>query len=156
MPEYQKYADRIEAAVNDLNGRYPDSVKLFSEDDFDRSLAAQLIYDVLLVNPIMDGMNLVAKEGPAVNENNGVLVLSSGAGAYDQIADHAITVEDPLDVDETATALLRALELPDADRRRRADALRDLVSRRMPADWIEPQLEDLRLIRDGGEPATRD
>jgi hypothetical protein len=81
------------------------------EDDYDRTLGALSVYDVLLVNPIMDGMNLVSKEGPTVNKRSGVLVLSRGAGSFEELGDHAVTIDDALDVGATADAIEAALEL---------------------------------------------
>ncbi|HYI45487.1 MAG TPA: trehalose-6-phosphate synthase, partial [Actinomycetota bacterium] len=97
MPEYRRYSERIQMAVDDVNRRHPDSIQLFMEDDFDRSLGAQMAYDVLLVNPIMDGMNLVSKEGVAVNRRGGALVLSKGAGSFDELEDFAVKIDDALD-----------------------------------------------------------
>ncbi|HYI45360.1 MAG TPA: trehalose-6-phosphate synthase, partial [Actinomycetota bacterium] len=154
MSEYRRYSERIQAAVDDVNRRYPDSIQLFTEDDFDRSLGAQLAYDVLLVNPIMDGMNLVSKEGPTINQREGVLVLSSGAGSFEELGEAAIEINDPLDVEETSTALERALELPDRERRERARVLRARATGTKPENWIEAQLADLRSIADTGEPVS--
>src|SRR5258707_8494504 len=84
-------------------------------NDRTRALAAMQYYDVLLVNPIIDGMNLVAKEGPVVNQRNGVLVLSRTAGAFQQLGKASIPTS-PTDVTETADALYKALTLPDDER----------------------------------------
>lgn len=154
MPEYQRYAKEVEAAAVRVNERYPGSVEFFDQDDFDRTLGAYRVYDVLLVNAIMDGMNLVAKEGVALNERDGALVLSSNAGAAEELGRHAITIDDPLDVDETAAAIERALDLSPEERRDRATALRAEVDARAPEDWIEQQIEDMRSIQRRGEPIT--
>ena len=154
MPEYRRYSDGIEAMVDDVKARHPGSIQLFLQDDFDRTLAALRIYDVLLVNPIMDGMNLVSKEGPALNEANGVLVLSHGAGSFDQLGEHAVAIDDALDVDSTAAALEAALEMDPEERRSRSAALREVASERKPADWIDAQLADLRRIQAGAKPST--
>lgn len=153
MEEYQRYAAAVEEAAADLERRHPGSVLLFTEDDFDRTLAAYRIYDVLLVNPLMDGMNLVAKEGPLLNDNDGTLVLSRGAGAFQELGMHAHPV-DPLDIAGTAEAIHRALTLSDGERQESAEALRAVVSSRSTADWIEPQLEDLAALQEGKPPAT--
>ena len=154
MPEYRRYAERIEAIAAELNDRFPDSVELFTEDDFDRTIGALMVYDVLLVNSIMDGMNLVSKEGAVVNDNAGVIVLSQLAGSYDELGEHSIGIDDALDVDETARALERAIDMEPEERRRRAEQLRRAVAARSPDDWIEPQLEDLAAIQEGGGPLT--
>lgn len=154
MPEYRSYSDRIEDVVDEVIARHPGSIQLFLEDDFDRTLAALRIYDVLLVNPIMDGMNLVSKEGPVLNEASGVLVLSRGAGSFDELGDHAIEIEDALDVESTAAALERAMEMEPIEKQRRAEALRKAAESRLPADWIDAQLSDLAEIQAGRKPRT--
>lgn len=154
MPEYRRYSEGIEAAVDEVKTRHPGSIQLFLQDDFDRTLAALQIYDVLLVNPIMDGMNLVSKEGPTLNESSGVLVLSRGAGSFAELGTESVTIRDALDVEATAEALEQALEMDPAEKTRRAEALRATASRRKPGDWIDAQLTDLRSIQEGGEPTT--
>ncbi|MDQ4142382.1 MAG: trehalose-6-phosphate synthase [Actinomycetota bacterium] len=152
MPEYQKYAEAIERTVAEVNERHPGAIDLYMKDDFDRTVGALMIYDVLVVNPIMDGMNLVSKEGPCVNEKAGVVVLSKGAGSFQELGPHSVHVNDALEVEETERALERALDMPAEDRRRRAEALRVKVESIKPADWIEAQIEDLAAIQSGGEP----
>ena len=102
------------------------------------SVAALRRADVLLVNPIRDGLNLVAKEGPLVNECDGVLVLSHQAGAWDELGGHALGV-NPFDVSGTASALASALDLPAAARAARARSLRKVVESRSPLDWFDDQ-----------------
>jgi trehalose 6-phosphate synthase len=154
MDEYQRYADRVEQTVNRINERYPDSINLFTNDDFDRTIGAYLVYDVLIVNSIMDGMNLVSKEGPAVNSRAGALVLSKLAGSFDELGKWAVAIEDAYDIDETAGALETAIEMPMDERQKRADELRAVVEASKPGTWIETQMEDLAAIQSGGEPAT--
>ena len=109
------------------------------EDDRTRSLAALTISDVLLVNPVRDGLNLVAKEGPLLNTAAGVLVLSRQAGAWEELAEAALGV-NPFDVTGTADALHRALSMGMEERVRRAEQLRSLVRARTAADWMQDQL----------------
>ena len=154
MPEYQRYAEEVVAATERINSRHPGSVVLYDEDDFDRTLGSYKVFDVLLVNSIMDGMNLVAKEGVALNENDGVLVLSRSAGAHEELGGDAITINDPLDVDETAVAIERALDLGPTERAERAGALRKVVESRTPEDWVQAQLNDMIAIRRGDPPVT--
>jgi trehalose 6-phosphate synthase len=154
MDEYQEYARNVQAIVEDLNVRYPGSVRLFAEDNFDRSLAAEVVYDVLLVNPLMDGMNLVSKEGPALNETNGVLALSMGAGSFSELSPNAVVIEDALDVEATADALELALELPPDKRNEMSLGLRRRVEATTPEDWIDAQIRDLEAIRQQGRPKT--
>jgi len=109
-------------------------------DDYPRSIAALGRYDVLLVNAIADGMNLVAKEGPIINQRDGVLILSEAAGARQQL-ESAATVISPCDVYATAEALHQALVMPAEERRERAVRLRWLVEREDINDWLCRQLE---------------
>lgn len=155
MPEYQEYAGSVVAAAEAVNRRHPGAIELFVKDDYDRTIGALCVYDALLVNPLMDGMNLVAKEGPALNARAGVLILSRGAGAFEQLGTEAIPIDDPCDVNETSAALERALDMSQEQRRKRADALRAAVDLQRPEDWIDPQLDDLSAIADGGAPASQ-
>jgi trehalose 6-phosphate synthase len=154
MEEYQDYMKEVEAAVERINRRYPGSVTMYLEDDFDRTLGAYLVYDVLLVNSIMDGMNLVSKEGPAINQNEGVLVLSRTAGSHEELGDHALGIDDPYSVEATAGAIERAVRMGHDERARRAAALRRIVDERRPQDWIEAQVDDLVEVSQGRDPRT--
>ncbi len=154
LEEYRAYVGRIRAAADDVNARHPDAIELYMSDDFDRTLGAYRVYDVLLVNPIMDGMNLVAKEGPALNERHGVLVLSRGAGSFAELGADAVEVADPLDVAATAVALEIAIDMPPDERKRRANALAGAARSSKPGDWIEAQISDLAAIQAGGAPES--
>lgn len=154
MPEYQGYVSLLEDTVRAINARHPRSIELYMEDDFDRTLGAYRVYDVLLVNSIMDGMNLVSKEGPVLNERAGALVLSRGAGSFTELGEDAVAIDDPLDVGETARALEIALDLADDERIRKADNLRKKAEAANPDDWINAQLEDLAAIRTTREPRS--
>ena len=154
MPEYKRYIEQIEEVVGGINDRYPESIDLYLEDDHDRTLGALLVYDALLVNSLMDGMNLVSKEGPAVNENDGSIVLSSTAGSFDELGEDAVCVEDPFDVEATADGLEAALDMPRDERRRRASILREKIANRSPDDWISRQMDDLAAVREGDKPAA--
>jgi trehalose 6-phosphate synthase len=154
MREYQRYGKEVQAAADAVNDRHPNSIRLFLRDSFDRTVAALSVYDVLLINPLMDGMNLVAKEGPALNGRGGVLVLSEGAGAFSELGDASVAVKDPGNIEDTADALERALEMPVEERERWAEILRSRVESNRPDDWIEDQLKDLAEIHRGREPIT--
>ncbi len=142
--QYPDYMDELMAAAGRINASYGDGqwepIRLLVGDDYPRSIAALRRYDVLLVNAIADGMNLVAKEGPIVNQRDGVLVLSERAGARQQLESGA-TVISPCDVYATAEALHQALVMPIEERRERADRLRWLVEREDITDWLCRQLE---------------
>jgi trehalose 6-phosphate synthase len=101
---------------------------------------------VLLVNAIFDGLNLVAKEAPLINTRDGVLILSENAGAHEELAEWALTV-NPFDVAGQAEAMRVALEMPAGDRRERLEGLRAHVREHDLAEWVESQLRDLDRVR---------
>src|SRR5262249_13389256 len=123
LPEYLAYRQEAESLVSRINRMWstPDwtPILLDLSDNFPRSVAALRRYDVLLVNPIKDGMNLVAKEGLLLNEHDGVLALSREAGAWEELGDLALEV-NPFDVTGTAEILATALDMPAAARARHA------------------------------------
>lgn len=144
VPEYARYRDEVEATAAEVNERWGtpqwQPVLLETDDDYPRSVAALRRYDVLVVNPVRDGLNLVAKEGPLVNERSGQVVLSTEAGAFDELAE-AVDAVSPFDLSATAEAFAAALDRPPAERAQRADRLREIVGRRTPADWLADQLD---------------
>lgn len=151
VDEYQDYLREIMAEAGLINARYStpfwEPVRIVLGDNYPRALAAMQIYDVLLVNPIADGMNLVAKEGVLINKKNGVLILSEYAGAFYELGNQALTVS-PFDVYGTAEAMHTALEMPPEERRRRADTLRDIVTQADVREWFNAQVEDaLRALK---------
>ncbi|MDQ3992374.1 MAG: trehalose-6-phosphate synthase, partial [Actinomycetota bacterium] len=111
-------------------------------DNFAQSVAAYKQFDVLLVNAIFDGLNLVAKEAPLVNERDGVLVLSENTGVHEELGDWALTV-NPFDVAGQAEAIFRALTMSADERRRRIEAIRTTVREHDIGRWIADQLADL-------------
>jgi trehalose 6-phosphate synthase len=146
IPEYQAYTEKVRQTAQEINEQFatPDwtPVVLEVKDDYARSLAACAVADVLLINPIRDGMNLVAEEGPILSEHGCALVLSREAGAASLIGDEALLV-NPYDICATATALQEALCLPTAERRRRSAAIASAASGAAPAKWLAAQLEGL-------------
>ena len=142
IPEYVEYVAEIERAVRGITDRFGPVVDLQVADDFPRSVAAYKQYDVLFVNAVNDGMNLVAKEGPLVNQRDGVLVLSENAGAHAELGEWAISV-NPFDVWGQAEALHEALTMEPAERRRRADGMRAQVREHDVSRWIAGLLSDL-------------
>jgi trehalose 6-phosphate synthase len=145
IPVYAEYVAEIERAVREVNDRFGPVVDLQVADDFPRSVAAYKQYDVLLVNAVADGMNLVAKEGPLVNERDGVLVLSETTGAYDELAEWAVGVS-PFDLLGQANALHEALAMDEGERRRRADAIRAHLRENDVSHWIAGLLSDLKRV----------
>ncbi len=150
IPEYYAYAEEIKKVVEEVNEGYGTSswkpVELSMEDNFPRSVAAYKNYDALLVNAIRDGMNLVAKEAAVVNEKDGVLILSEGAGAYEELGEGAIAV-NPFDLDEQAEAIYEALAMPEKERHEKADLLRRTVLSNTIEDWVEAQMKDIAAYR---------
>ncbi len=146
LREYGQYGRMVQNAVDRINARFGRAgwrpVQLFYENDYAQALAGLSIADVVLVNPLVDGMNLVAKEAAVVSERDAVLVLSETAGAFDQMADGALPVA-PADVAGTADALATALAMPVEERRRRLALLRRGVEREDITWWLRRQLEDL-------------
>jgi trehalose 6-phosphate synthase len=146
LPEYLAYENEVESTVARINERWGTPgwtpIVLLVEDDYHRSLAALTRYDVLLVNPVRDGLNLVAKEGPLLNGRNGVLALSREAGAFDELGNAALEI-NPFDVSGTAATLAQALNMGIDERESRSDSLRRAVLARTPSDWLNDQLEAL-------------
>jgi len=144
VQEYKTYLDDIMATAGRVNATYGDSewepVRVLVGDSYPRAVAAMQLYDVLLVNAIVDGMNLVAKEGPILNTRDGVLILSERAGARQQLEESALVVS-PCDIYATAEALHQALDMPAQERRTRARRLSDLVEQQDIAAWLCDQLE---------------
>ncbi len=130
IPEYAEYLAAIQREARRVNDRFQQSgwrpIDLEIADDFPKSVAAYKQFDVLLVNAIFDGMNLVAKEAPLVNERDGVVVLSENAGAHAELGEWALTV-NPFDVEGQAEAIERALSMDAGDRHTRLEAIRTHV-----------------------------
>jgi trehalose 6-phosphate synthase len=156
VPEYAEYLERIEALVAVVNHRHgtPDwmPIDLKLRDDLEEAMANYKHYDVMMVNAMFDGMNLVAKEGPLVNERNGVSILSENTGAHEELGEFALSV-NPFDVQELADAIYAALTMSPESRERRARGLKDIVTSRDPGDWIDEQVADIRKKARGMAPA---
>jgi len=150
LADYLAYRTGVEHTVARINETWSRAgwtpIILDVIDDRDRSLAALCRYDVLLVNPIRDGLNLVAKEGPLVNANDGVVVLSREAGAWEELYPAAVGI-NPFDVCETAHALDLALRMDPGERTSRAVTLREIVLGRTAADWLIDQLDIAERLR---------
>jgi trehalose 6-phosphate synthase len=144
VPAYRRYAQDVRAAVAQVNARHAVAgwtpVLLDEADDFPRSVAALQLAEVLVVTPLRDGMNLVAKEGSVLGTP--VLVLSHGAGAAEQLRGDALMV-DACDVTATATALGQALDLGAEQRLARNRRLRKRALEHPPASWLADQIAAL-------------
>ncbi len=146
IPEYSEYLAAIQREARRVNDRFQRDgwtpLEVTIEDDFPGALAAYKQFDVLLVNAIFDGLNLVSKEAPLLNERDGVLILSENAGAHEELGEWALSV-NPFDVAGQAEALHQALSMPVAERRERIEAIRAQVREHDVASWVEGQLADL-------------
>lgn len=148
VEEYRSYLDDVSAIVGRINAKYANvetgwqPIQLIMGEKYARVLAAMKWYDLLMVNSLMDGMALVAKEGALVNERSGVLLLSEGAGAVEQLGEFALVVA-PADVEGTANAIYEALSMPIAERHRRALALKRAIERDDVNVWFRDQLTDI-------------
>lgn len=149
IPEYERYQDEVMTTIGRINLQqgtdYWRPVEALIGDNYVRALAAMRHYDVLLVNPVIDGMNLVAKEGTIVNERDGALVLSDGAGAFEQFAPLPNYVS-AADVHGTAEALYSALTMPLEERKELAGRLRSCVESEDVAYWFNSQLRDIKQL----------
>ena len=143
LPEYLAYRQETEGLIQRINQTWgtPGWTPILYDatDDFPRSVAALRRYDALLVNPVRDGLNLVAKEGPSVNERDGVVLLSRESGAWAELSGAAVGL-NPFDVGATAEAMHAALTMGDDERRAHAAAVRALAGARTPTDWLADQL----------------
>jgi trehalose 6-phosphate synthase len=147
LPEYLAYDNEVEQAARRVNERWATDdwqpVVVDKGDDYARTVAALSIADVVLVNPVKDGLNLVAKEAPLVNERNAVLCLSEEAGSWDELGEAALSVQ-PFDLEQTAESVYTALVMPNDERELRATRLRQIVSSHQPKNWLDDQLRAAR------------
>ncbi len=149
---YQTYTDEIFELVESINDHFGDvgwqPIHVLYENNYAQAIAGMYFYDVLLVNPIIDGMNLVSKEGPLVNKGDGVLILSEMAGSFEQLSDYSLNVS-PTDLEGTVRAMQQALTMPEEERRRRASALKRVVQDQDIMYWLECQFRDLVAVSRG-------
>jgi len=150
IPEYAEYVGAIQRAAREVNDRWYQTgmwtpVDLRISDNFPQALAAYKHYDALLVNAIFDGMNLIAKEAPLVNQRDGVLILSENTGASEELSDWAINV-NPFDIQQQADAIYQALTMHSQERKARIEGIRTHVGEHDIAGWIESQLADLAAL----------
>ncbi|MGH8978771.1 MAG: trehalose-6-phosphate synthase, partial [Acidimicrobiia bacterium] len=139
LPEYLAYANEIEQVVDRVNERWAtrDWLPIIFDprDDFARSVAGMQRYDVLFVNPLKDGMNLVAKEGPLLNRRDGLVCLSREAGAFEEL-ESAVLPLHPFDLEQMAGALDDALATPMDERALQAEHVRELAAATSPRSWL--------------------
>jgi trehalose 6-phosphate synthase len=152
VEEYADYTEAIRRVVADVNLKHGTSdwqpIDLRLEEDLDQAVAAYLLYDVLMVNAIVDGMNLVAKEAVVVNRRDGVLALSETTGAYEELGRFAMTLY-PFDVAQQAEALYESLTMGPGERRRRGAEAAAWVREHDVSAWLGAQLADITELRAG-------
>jgi trehalose 6-phosphate synthase len=157
VPQYAEYMERIEALVAVVNHRHGTTdwmpIELRLRENVDEAIAAYKHYDLLMVNAMFDGMNLIAKEGPLINERNGVSLLSENTGAHEELADFALSV-NPFDIQDQADAIHKALTMGADERAWRAQGLKRVVTARNPGDWVDDQLADIEAKRTGRAPVA--
>ncbi len=146
VPEDAEYLEKIEALVAVVNHRHgttdwmPIDLRIY--ENFPEAVARFKQFDLLIVNSLFDGMNLVAKEAPAVNERDGVLMLSENTGAHEELGSCALSV-NPFDIQEQADTIFRALTMDPEERADRATRLKEIVAARNPGEWVDEQLADI-------------
>jgi trehalose 6-phosphate synthase len=149
VPEYSEYLAAVQREARAVNDRFQQNgwtpIDLQIADNFLQSVAAYKQYDVLLVNAVYDGLNLVSKEAPLVNQRDGVLVLSENTGAHEELGCWALTV-NPFDVYGQAQAIHEALTMPAEERRARLEATRLHVREHDLTAWVDAQLADLDRV----------
>lgn len=147
IKEYIDYGTQILKQIDQINLRFGQKnwkpIVTFYEQNRLKALVAMTLYDVLFVNSLADGLNLVSKEGVALNKKNGVLVLSKKAGSYDELGHAAIGIS-PYNKEETAQALYQALTMPKLERKKRALELKNAIVKHQSKNWISALVEDIR------------
>ncbi|HEX21550.1 MAG TPA: trehalose-6-phosphate synthase [Actinobacteria bacterium] len=149
IEEYGVYRQEMEAKTEEINLEFGDNdwlpIDLRISDNYPRSVAALKNYDVLLVNPIFDGMNLVAKEGAILNKKNGVILLSENAGAYDELRDGVLSI-NPFDIENTGANIYKALNMAPIEREAHAKRLQGIIKRNDIYAWLYHQLRDIEKL----------
>ena len=150
VEEYAAYLEQIKRVVADVNLKHGTAdwqpIDLRLQDDMDTALAAYKLFDLLVVNAIFDGMNLVAKEAVVVNQRHGVLALSENTGAHEEMGAFALSVH-PFDIQQQADAFWEALCMEEDERKERAEACAAIVRGNDIDKWLAEQLEDVRKVR---------
>ncbi|MDP6495451.1 MAG: trehalose-6-phosphate synthase, partial [Dehalococcoidia bacterium] len=147
--QYQRYLQEVDDLVSEINRTFGTEdwqpITVFYENNYIQAMAAMKLYDVLLVNSIIDGMNLVAKEGPVVNTRGGMVVLSETAGAYAQLHEGVLAVA-PADVEGTAQALYQAITVSVEEREKRSNLLVQKIEEEDVINWMQCQMEGMKAL----------
>lgn len=143
VSDYTRYRIEVEAAIEEINARWGSDewtpIHYTVENNYFAAVALLRRYDALLVNPIRDGLNLVASEGAIVNERDGIVLLSREAGVFDEMSGLAIEVH-AYDITQTAQALSDALDMDTDQRGETAADLADVARSRNPRLWLDEQI----------------
>ena len=146
LKQYQRYMQDVTQLIESINSKYGTEdwhpIDFFYENDYIQAIAGMRGYDVLLVNAVIDGMNLVAKEGPTVNNRDGVMILSETVGACEQLWENVLMVA-PTDLEGTAEAMYTALTMPPEERSKRAAGLKRSIEEEDITNWLLCLLEDV-------------
>ncbi len=147
--QYQRYLDEVKQAMQQVNDNHRtngwEPIVPYIENNYALAIAGMKVYDTLLVNTLVEGMNLVAKEGPVVNLRSGVLALSQSSGVYRQLAAGSLTLA-PTDIDGTAHTLYQAVTMPAQERKRRSELLYNTICRNDNDDWLARQFQDIAAL----------
>lgn len=149
IKEYDDYIKQIKRTVTEINQKHSQDgwkpIECRFVSDYGLCIACFKNYDCLVVNPIADGMNIVPKEASIINEQNGVLVLSENAGCYEELKEHALTV-NPFDITQTANAFYQAVKMSEEERSRRLNGLKHIIKERTIYHWISEQFDDIEML----------
>jgi len=146
---YMRQIRQTAARINsDLGNPEWQPIRLEIAESERKAIAAMKNFDLLLVNPVYDGLNLVAKEGALLNQTNGVIVLSENAGAHEELRGHVLSI-NPFDVEATASAMYAGLTMAEEERKRMHEGARNVVRTNDIARWISNQVQDLRDLAPG-------
>jgi len=153
LENYRVYEREVRDIITRVNARYGRSdwlpiIAIFGNNRA-RALVGLQHYDVLLVNPVIDGMNLVVKEGGLLNQRSGVIVLSRTVGVHDTLGDYVLSIA-PLDIEATSDALYRALTMPSEERIHRAEQIQKLLFAEDATQWFDSQIEALSKFSRAG------
>ncbi|MCX6013864.1 MAG: trehalose-6-phosphate synthase [Chloroflexi bacterium] len=149
IKQYQIYNQEVLEIIKAINNKYSKNdwqpIKIYYENNYPQSIAAMCLYDVLLVNAVIDGMNLVAKEGPIVNTRDGVLILSESVGAYQQLKEGVVTLT-AVDIEATVSAIYKALTMPAEERKKKAEILKAAIKKDDMTQWLYNQFQDIKSL----------
>ena len=144
---YRSYVRKVRQAVQRINGQYGASgwlpIRLELGESMRKAMAALRNFDVLLVNSVYDGLNLVSKEAALVNHTDGVIVLSENVGSHEELHPHVLSV-NPFDIEATANAMHQGIVMGVEEKRRRNAGAREVVRSSDIARWITRQVQDIR------------